>query len=340
MNLELRARGLRHIEAVAAPRRDPGIGEVRIRIAGCGICGSDLHWFRGKLDRPPTCPGHEMSGTIEAIGSEVQGWREGDRVTVEPLARCGSCSRCARGDYQLCGRLGIYGVTLPGGMATTTVVPAYTLFRLPPSVDLAAGTLAEPLAVVVHALRVAESRPGEAVLILGAGAVGLLAIVAAQRLGAGFVAITARYGQQAEAARLLGADRVVAPDDVEQIRPRPATVIETVGGHATTLADGVSCVARGGTIAMVGLFDAAPSFDPMKLLVKEARIVGSSMYSRDRDGAADFEVALEILADRSSVLSRLLTHTLPLEQAQLAFEIAADKSRGAIKVMLAPEQSP
>jgi 2-desacetyl-2-hydroxyethyl bacteriochlorophyllide A dehydrogenase len=312
-------------------------GEVRIRVSRCGICGSDLHWFRGSLDRTDVCPGHEISGTVETIGTGVSGWREGDRVTVEPLSRCGACAHCKRGDYQLCSKLGIFGVTLPGGMATTVIVPAYSLHMLPDRVDLALGALAEPLAVGVHALRLAEPVRDEPVLILGAGTIGLLAAAAAQRFGAGPVTITARYAKQAEAAKALGVDRVVAPDEARETRPRPRAVIETVGGHAPTLADAVACVARGGTIAMVGLFESPPAFDPMQLLMKEARIVGSSMYSRRPGDACDFELALDVLADRGDALRPLLTHTFPLSQAQRAFETACDKSRGALKVTLAPE---
>jgi L-iditol 2-dehydrogenase len=317
--------------------RDPDSGEVRIRVTRCGICGSYLHWFRGSLDRPAVCPGHEISGTIETIGAGVSGWREGDRVTVEPLARCGVCTRCQRGDYQLCSKLGIHGVTLPGGMATTVVVPAYSLHRLPDRVDLALGALAEPLAVGVHALRLAAVVRDEPVLILGAGTVGLLTAAAAQRLGAGPVTITARYAKQAEAAKALGVDRVVSPDEARETRPRPRAVVETVGGRAATLADAVDCVARGGTIAMVGLFETSPAFDPMQLLIKEARIVGSSMYNRRPGAAGDFELALEILTDRGEALRPLLTHTFPLSEAQQAFETACDKSRGALKVTLAPD---
>lgn len=335
MQLELRAPAAGRVEVVEGPCCDPAHGEVRVAVQRCGICGSDLHWFLGRQMLPPVCPGHEMSGIVDAVGAGVSGVREGDRVTVEPLVRCGECTLCRRGDYHLCARLQIPGLTAPGGMASSLVVPAYSLFTLPDSIDFELGALAEPTAVTVHALRLANVGSGSRVLILGAGTIGLLTAAAARHLGAEHVSITARHEHQREAALRLGCDEVLTPDSACDVSGHPGAVIETVGGTASTLDDAVSVVARGGSVIVVGLFEQPPAFNPLTFIMKEVRIVGSMVYNR-KAGRADFDIALEILTDHRSQLRPLVTHVVPLKDAQVAFETAADKKSGAVKVMLDP----
>jgi threonine dehydrogenase-like Zn-dependent dehydrogenase len=131
----------------------PGPGQVALRVSRCGVCGSDLHWFHGNGPAPAVCPGHEMCGEIESLGDGVEGLHSGQRVAVEPLLRCGSCPACLRGDYHLCPRLGLLGITAAGGMADRVLAPAECLYALPDSVDDSLGALVEPTAVCVHAAR-------------------------------------------------------------------------------------------------------------------------------------------------------------------------------------------
>jgi (R,R)-butanediol dehydrogenase/meso-butanediol dehydrogenase/diacetyl reductase len=327
----------RTVELRELPTPEPGPGDVRVRVARCGICGSDLHVFRRKSSEgaPGVCPGHEISGEVEAIGADVTGFREGDRVAIEPLRSCRSCAACQRGDYHLCSRLELLGVSLPGGMAEAVLAPACGLYHLPDSVSLELGALAEPTAVAVHAARLAGVGPGSNVLVLGSGTIGLLAAAAARHLGAESVTATARHPHQKKLAAAMGCDEVLAAEDVRKTAARPDVVIETVGGAATTVADGVLAVRRGGTVVIVGLFDQTPAFDPMAMLIKEVRLVGAMVYNC-RDGRSDFDIALELIADRAEDLAGLLTHTFPLSQAQHAFETAEDKKSGAIKVLLSP----
>lgn len=332
--IALRADGVGRVSALPTPVGEPDAGEVRVAVERCGICGSDLHWFLGRMPLPGVCPGHEISGTVDAIGAAVSAWAVGDRVTVEPIVRCGECARCKSGDYHLCRSVNLYGVGLPGGMASHVTVPAYCLYRLPSAVDFELGALAEPLAVTVHALRLANVGTDSTVLVLGAGTIGQMTIAAARHLGARRVGATARYAHQGAAAKRLGCDEVLSPDQ-PRMSERPTVIIETVGGHATTVADAVQAIDAGGTVVITGLFDDTPKFDALTMLMKEVRIVASMVYNR-RGPASDFDTALEILAARGSDLRPLVTHTFPLADAQRAFETAADKASGAIKVMLAP----
>jgi 2-desacetyl-2-hydroxyethyl bacteriochlorophyllide A dehydrogenase len=339
MAFEARYRSAGEIFVHELPRPDPGAGEVRVRIERCGICGSDLHAFRGHAELPDGCPGHEMSGIVDAVGAGAHGVREGDRVAIEPLRRCGRCRHCTSGNYHLCGRLALYGVTLPGGMATDVVVPDYTLFALPSGVDFDLGALAEPMAVAVHALRLGCVGHGSRVLVLGAGTIGLVAAAAARHLGAAHVAISARHPQQRRLAEALGVDEVLDPASLRGSGDKPEVVVETVGGAATTVADGMLAAARGGTIVVIGLFENTPVFDPGVMILKELRLVGSMVYNRPPREPADFDVALEVLADRAEALRGLITHTFALADVQKAFETAGDKQSGAVKVLLAPQAS-
>lgn len=335
MGVRLRAPAAGRVELIESRVSDPGSGCIKIRVRRCGICGSDLHFFLGRQAPPTVCPGHEFSGEISAAGRETPGWHEGDRVTVEPLERCGRCGRCRAGDYHLCAGVGIYGIHHPGAMASEIVVPAYTVFALPGQVDFSLGALTEPLAVGIHALRLARVGKGSRVLVLGAGTIGLLCAAAARHLEAEHVAISARHRHQHEAAEGLGVDTVIDPAEVRTYSPQPDVVIETVGANASTVADAVSVVDYAGSVIVVGLFDAALEFDPLTMMVKEVRMTSSMVYNTS-DRHADFQIALDILASRGQELRGLITHEFPLERAQKAFETAADKASGAVKVMLEP----
>ena len=202
--------------------------------------------------------------------------------------------------------------------------------------------LAEPAAVAVHGVRLGGVGEGNRVLVLGAGTIGLLSIMAAREAGAGEISITARHGHQAEAARRMGATRVF-PANPEGDRDRadffrdslPDVVLETAGGAGETLNDAIQSVRPGGTVVLLGIFPSQPSCDALSLVVKEVRLVGSLTYGR-RDGRADFELALEMMASTAPVVRDLVTHRFELEGIQEAFETASDKKRGAIKVAVTP----
>ena len=335
MPVQARVSQAGRLRLIEVEPREPGGGEVLVNVHHCGVCGSDLHWFRGGGVPPTECPGHEASGRVKAVGAGVTAWAEGDRVVVEPLRRCMRCSRCRAGDYHLCDQLGLYGINLPGAMATEMVVPDYCLYPVPDTLDLAPAALAEPLAVTVHACRLGGVGAGSRVLVVGAGTVGLLTIAAARKLGADFVAVSARHEQQRELARLMGADQVLAPEDLVAVQETPDTVVETVGGRASTLADAMFAVDKAGTIVVVGVFEGDPPFNPLVMLVKEVRMVASMTYNRGASGA-DFDTALALLDERRGDLARLITHHFALEDILHGFETAADKSTGAVKVLVEP----
>jgi L-iditol 2-dehydrogenase len=332
----------KRIELREVERPAPGPRDAIVRVRSCGICGSDLHFFHGGFPPPAVCPGHEISGEVAAAGGDSGAVRIGDRVAVEPLIVCGTCPFCRIGDYQLCRRLCILGTTADGGFATYVRVPSAALFALPDTVDFEVGALAEPLAVSVHGLRLANARIGDRVLVLGAGTIGLLAVAAAKAAGAGEVWITARYPQQRSAALVLGATRVFAgPDSAAALSAaadeQPVdVVVETVGGTSDNLNDAILLVRRGGTIAVLGIFTTMPMLNALLLVVKEVRLVGSMTYGRFGT-RADFDVALQLLAAEPERFRQLITHRFPLTEIGQAFEIAGNKHAGSIKVAIRPE---
>jgi 2-desacetyl-2-hydroxyethyl bacteriochlorophyllide A dehydrogenase len=333
--------GMRTVQLRELDHPSPQPGEALLRVRACGICGSDLHWFQGGFPPPPVCPGHEIAGEVVALGADARGVHVGDRVAVEPLIICGRCAACRRGDYQLCARFQLLGTVRDGGLADYVVAPVGALFAFPGGLEWDVAALAEPTAVCVHAARLVQLRVGDRVLVLGAGTIGLLAVLVAHASGASAIAISARHAHQAEMARRLGATHVFASED-DDARDRvlrdlaPDVVFETVGGNAATIDEALHAVRPGGTVVVLGIFTAPSSCNALMLVGKEVRLIGSLMYGR-AGGRADFEVAIDVLAKERERVAGLITHRFGLDAVQEAFETAADKKRGAIKVTIVPE---
>jgi threonine dehydrogenase-like Zn-dependent dehydrogenase len=166
---------------------EPAAEQVQIRVAYCGICGTDLHLFHGAMAHRLTLPhvmGHEMSATIAAVGSGVAGWRAGDRVTVRPLDPCGHCPACVAGHSHICHNLKFIGIDTPGALQGMWTVPAHTLHRLPEGLALREGAMVEPVAVACHDVRLSELKEGEFAAVIGGGPIGILVALVAQARGA------------------------------------------------------------------------------------------------------------------------------------------------------------
>ena len=305
---------------------------VRLRVAACGICGTDLHLWRRELPPPVgIAPGHELSGTL------IDGPRGlADALyAVEPIFFCNRCDFCGSGRRQLCEKLEIFGVMRPGGLADFVDLPAWTLHPVHPSVSPLLASLAEPLAVCERALGLARLESDSRVLVLGAGTIGLLSGLLA-RDRAGQVAITARHPQQRDAAKRLG----LVPLAENEVRAwcaeaQPDVVIETVGGHAQTLLDATRFCRAGGRIVVLGIFSKRSEVNGYLLATKELEIVGSNMYGASRRGS-QFRAAVELLPRYAAELGPLQTHRFGLDQLDDAFRCASEKQSGAIKVAIVP----
>ena len=325
---------------VAAIEMDPPLtleNQVRLTIQACGICGSDLHTFEGHhpFVTYPVYPGHELSGLVADVGAGVPKTWLGQRVTVEPSLVCGECETCRAGRYNICDRLKVMGFQSPGGMGEEFIVPVDRLVRLPDAMTAEQGAFVEPLAVAVHASRLPASLIGRDVLILGAGAIGLLVGQVVRAYGARSVVLSDPVLTRRALAGRLGFTAVELAKDrsdviAEQFRGRrPDIVIECVGAEAP-LRQAVEFVRKGGEIIVVGVFGQEVLVPAGLIQDRELRIVGSLLYVR-----FDFEAAVRLISERRVEVDPLISHRVPLAAVDQAFSLAGSRRNG-VKVMVIP----
>ncbi len=306
-------------DAKAVP---PGPGQVQIKVSHCGICGTDLHLFHGKMDHRVTFPqviGHEMSGTITAIGDGVSGWAPGDRVTVRPLDPCGNCPACRNGHSHICQKLKFIGIDAPGAMQRLWTVPAHTLHRLPDHLSLEQGALVEPLAVACHDVRLGGVKPGEFVVVLGGGPIGVLVASVAKNEGARVVI------SEVNPFRL----KLAADLGLDAVNPREMDLVKFVqaetGGAGADVVFEVSSSAAGaemmtklprvrGRVVVVAVFSDPPKVDLFQFFWRELQLIGVRVYEPE-----DFEKAIEIAASGRLPLDRMISSVVPLEGLEPAF---------------------
>lgn len=301
----------------------PGPGQVRIRVAWCGICGTDLHIFHGKMDarvKPPQIVGHEMSGVIDALGAGVSGWTVGDHVTVRPLDSCGDCPACRAGHSHVCMKLKFIGIDSPGAFQGAWCVPAKLLHRLPAALPLDQAALVEPIAVACHDVRRARLRSGERAVVLGGGPIGVLVALVAQQMGAEVTVSEISAERRAFAASLgLHVLDPAAGDPVAAIEAWTGgagadVVFECTAAPAC--AELMTKLARvRGRIVLVGIFSQPVAIDLFRCFWRELELIGARVYE-----AADFDQAIGLVAKLP--LERLITGRFPLARITDAFTAA------------------
>lgn len=266
------------VDEVAIP--EPAPDEVRVRVRASGICGTELHFTDGLYAPadPPTTLGHEVAGEVDAVGAAVHDVAVGDRVVVNYLLFCSRCRWCRKGQQHRCvNPRGLFAFVSDGGFAEYVVVPATCVVALPDSIDF---TDAAPLccagATAVHALRMARVEPGEIVVVIGAGGVGLALVQVAVDQGARVVAVS-RSAEKLRAAQTLGAEVVTTPDaalDSVAALGGGDVVVETVGS-AESLPRSLGLLGRGGRLVLVGYSDAPLEVQPLALVVDEKSVLTS-----------------------------------------------------------------
>lgn len=292
----------------------PGVGET-VTITSASICGSDL--------------GYIQFGSRSILGHELAGHREdGTAVAVEAIYGCLACEQCERGAYNLCPTHGqrALGITADGGMAEQFRAPAARLVPLPVGLDIRNASLVEPASVSWHALRLGEVGSETTIAIVGAGALGLLAIAGARQQGATDIYLEARHPHQRQAGERLGAR--LDPQGFYDV------VIEAAGTRES-LARSIDLVAPGGTVVVLGVHMGTVELDWHQLFMKETRLIPSLGYCA-HDDRREMEEAAALLANDPDIADTVITHRFPLEDAVEAFRVAATKSEGAIRVVLEP----
>lgn len=314
-----------------------GPGEVLIKVAYCGICGTDMLAYHGgmtKRIKPSVILGHEFSGTIHAV-SEGSRFQAGDRVTVEPITSCGECDSCRKGDYNLCTvAFNLIGIDSDGGFAEYIKVPESKVYRLGEGITMQLGALVEPLAVCVHALEKGHVAAGQTVLIVGGGPIGLITALAAQQRGAN-VLISEINPYRIETAQKLGFD-VINPaeeDFLARISERTKGSGFDVSIEATGTNNGVvSCIEATrtkGTVVIAGLPKKNADFDVYRIIAKELQLVGTRVYTRE-----DYDQAIELLQSGKLDLSTLISKVVPLEKAIDEGFKAIDNGEHSIKILI------
>ena len=341
------------LEDVDEPQVTPGT--VKVEVDWCGICGTDVHeYLAGPIIIPtasnphpltggslPIVMGHECAGEIVEFGEGVSGLPVGEKVAIEPLFYCRECSACLAGAYNLCPKFGAIGLSGGGGAyARYLVVPAYMIHPLPDAVSTEAGALAEPITVGWHAMMRAGFRAGETALVVGAGPIGLGALLSLQAAGAHFVAVSEREtGTRTDLARTFGADAVLdASEDevVERIKELNGgngvdAVIETSGAQAG-MDTALSAVRRGGRVVSVAVWETPPQIDCNKLLADETSLLGSQAYVHE------YPAVLKAIADgRIRNVEKMVTKRLALTDIVAGgFEELVENKRDHVKILVHP----
>ncbi|GAB3617177.1 alcohol dehydrogenase catalytic domain-containing protein [Okibacterium endophyticum] len=314
------------------PRPDEALVEMTVT----GVCGSDTHALHGQHPFVPLpyLPGHEVVGRVTEIGQEVTGVAVGDRVTVEPTLPCWECKMCMTGRSNLCENLRFFGCGYDqGGMADFFTIPANRLHIIPDDVDDLQAALIEPLATPVHAVRLSGGVEGKAVVIIGAGTIGLFVLAAARHAGARRIVMTDMLPSKRERALRLGADAVVdatRADAVEAIRDElgeSADVVFDCVAIQPTVDQAVSLAMKGGTVMVVGV-PAAPVTVPLPQIQDlQVRIQGSATYLPE-----DYATSLEIISAGEVRVDDIVTSSFPLDRVAEAF--AASAGGEEVKVLV------
>ncbi|MFJ8312960.1 MULTISPECIES: zinc-dependent alcohol dehydrogenase family protein [unclassified Streptomyces] len=316
------------IETVDDPA--PGPREVVVRVAACGLCGTDLHILQGEFAPSlPIVPGHEFAGEVVAVGVGVDGLAVGDRVAVDPSLYCNECHYCRIGRNNLCERYAAIGVTTGGAAAEYALAPAANCIRLPDHVRTEDATLIEPLSCAVRGYDVLRSPMASHVLIYGSGTMGLMMMELAKRTGAATVDIIDINPQRLTTARELGCTRAVgSAEEIE--RPRGWDVVIDATGSERAIQDALGRVARGGTYLQFGVADyaARATIEPYRIYNQEITITGSMAVLHSYERAAELFAAGVLDPDV------FISHRFPLtDYASALAQFQAGRGR---KILVTP----
>lgn len=327
--------GNKQFGIVPGTRRTPGSGEVTVKVAFTGICGTDMHIYHGRMDarvKPPSIIGHEMSGTVDAVGPAVEGIAPGDIATVRPLDYCGTCPACIAGHSHICQNLKFMGIDSPGSMQAYWTVKARTIHVLKKA-SLEHAALAEPIAVACHDVRMSAAKAGETAVVLGGGPIGMLiALVLMQK---NVQVLLAEINPARSAlARALGV--TVIDPNAENIEARVLAMTGNAGAdivfEVTASAAGAGTMTKllrtRGRAVVVGIFSEPPSIDLHRVFWRELSIIGVRVYEEE-----DFDEAVRLVEQKALPLDRMISKTFLITEAGQAFQFLGS-TPDAMKVLI------
>lgn len=334
----------RHLEITEMPVPSPGADEVLIRVAACGICGSDVHGYDGSSGRriPPIVMGHEAAGRVAAMGKDVANISEGDRVTFDSTVFCGACRYCVRGEINLCDRREVLGVSCgdyrrAGAFAEYVRVPARIVYRMPENLSYAHAAMLEACSVALHAVSLTRLQRDGSALVVGAGTIGLLILQALRATGCKRVFVADINGTRLAVAKKMGTEEIFSAkgaDFLAQIVSRSGSegvdaAFEAVGRNETVAA-AIDSVRKGGSVTLVGNTSPEVTLPLQKVVTRQIRLQGSCA------SAGEYPRAMELLASGAMEVKSLITAMAPLEEGPRWFERLYAREPNVTKVVLTP----
>jgi len=333
------------LEFTDFPDPIPADDEVLLRIQACGICGSDIHGWDGSTGRrrPPLIMGHEAAGEIVAIGSHVERWRPGDRVTFDSTISCGACPYCARGEVNLCDHRRVVGVAPAeyrqhGAFAEFLAVPARILYALPAGLTYQQAAMVEPVSIAIHAVQRVRLAPNATAVVVGAGMIGLFVIQALRWAGATRIIAVDLADNRLALARELGATDTLRSDLCDV----PAEVARLTGGHgadvalevvgvSATLNLAIGSVRRGGSVVLVGNLAAKTDFPLQSVVTRELTLHGTCA------SAGEYPLCLDLIARGVIRVEPMISAVAPLTDGAAWFKkLSAPGGAQTMKVILTP----
>ncbi|MEL6564978.1 MAG: alcohol dehydrogenase catalytic domain-containing protein [Pseudomonadota bacterium] len=329
-------RGNKTFSVDTIPAPTPGPGEVAVRVAFCGICGTDMHVFHGNMDARvgfERVIGHEMSGYVDAVGDGVTGFNAGQKVVVRPLDPDLDCPASKAGYPHISHNLKFLGLDTHGAMQEIWVVPAHTLHTLPDDMRMDHAALIEPVAVACHDVRLSDLQRGEDVVVIGGGPIGVLVAMVARDAG-GKVVLSEVNPHRLAIAQTLGFD-TINPAEVDlpaEINSRTAgkgaDVVFEVSGTQPGVDAMTAIAATRARIVMVAIHAQKPTIDLFQFFWRELKLIGARVYEPE-----DYEKAIGIIAAGGVDADTVITDVAPLSEIQTAFE-ALDRSPTALKTLI------
>jgi len=329
---------------------EPDAGEVRVRIAACGICGSDVHGYTGSTGRriPPLVMGHEAAGIIDAVGQNVSGQMIGQRVALDSTVFCGECEFCCSGKENLCTHRQVLGVSCDayrrqGCFAEYAIVPERCVYPLPDQMGFVAASLLEPLTIGLQAVRLGNAGPAtRSAVVIGAGTIGLAIIVALKSYGVQRIAAVDLDASRLKEATEFGADAVFEADKTtaKQLAEWGASSADTDGadlvleavGAAASVETAIHAVTRGGSVVLVGNVSPVVELPLQTVVTRQIRLQGSCA------SAGCYPEAIELAASGAVDLSRFVSRVAPLDDGVAWFERLHNREPGLLKVVLQPSK--
>jgi len=320
------------IEDVPVPR--PGDDQVLIRVHWASICGTDLHIYLGEFrDRVkyPRILGHEFSGVVESVGERVYTVKKGDKVVVDPIIWCNQCPACLNGQNNVCSNLRLIGIETDGAFAEYTIADANKVFKVPEAISLRDAALAELYSLGVHSARRAAVEPGDLVVILGAGRLGLSVLEVIKQTAAAWVCSIDVMDNRLEIAGKIGADLTInarKKDPVEVILSLTVGTAEEIQNRELPVAQAVHMTSSRGRIVVMGLGSQATPVFWKEFVLKEIQLVGS------RVTLGDFPRALSLMSRGIFHPDLLISKECRLDETGEAFQLLEEKPDRYLKVLI------